>query len=65
MSTLDADRLALRPGKVAELLDVSKDTVYDLIHSGRLPAIKIGRRFVVPKRSLEEWIDKQAKAALR
>lgn len=67
MTSEDKDRLALRPGKVAELLDVSKDTVYELIHSGRLPAIRIGRRFVVPRKALEDWITAQARhgAAVR
>lgn len=57
----DLPAMALRPRKVAELLDIGRDSVYELIHTGQLPAIRIGKRMVVPTQSLEEWIQRKLK----
>jgi len=35
--------------EVAEMMRVSKMTVYRLVHSGDLPAIRFGRSFRVPE----------------
>lgn len=35
--------------EVAELMRVSKMTVYRLIHSGDMPAIRVGKSFRVPE----------------
>lgn len=35
--------------EVAELMRVSKMTVYRLIHSGEMPAIRVGKSFRVPE----------------
>ncbi len=36
-------RLLLTTGEVADLLGVSRTTVYDLIRTGRLASVRIGR----------------------
>ena len=41
----------------ARLLNVGRSTVYALIRSGRLRSIKIGRRRLVPRASLDALID--------
>lgn len=43
--------------EVAELMRVSKMTVYRLIHSGELPAIRVGKSFRVPQNALETLLD--------
>ena len=35
--------------EVAELMRVSKMTVYRLVHSGELPAVRFGRSYRVPE----------------
>lgn len=40
------------PEQVAELLQLSKNTVYELISRGEIVAKKIGRVYRIPKRSL-------------
>ena len=37
----------------AEALAVSDDTVYELLHRGELPCLRIGRRRVIPRRAVE------------
>lgn len=46
----------LTVAEVAELLRVSKMTVYRLVHSGELPAARVGRSFRVPERAVQEYL---------
>jgi excisionase family DNA binding protein len=46
--------------QVANFLGVSRQHVYKLIHDG-LPVISLGRRVVVLRTSLEEWLLAQQK----
>lgn len=39
----------LTVAEVAELMRVSKMTVYRLVHAGELPAIRFGRSYRVPE----------------
>ena len=41
---------------VAELMRVSKMTVYRLVHSGELPAVRVGRSFRVHEQAVEEYL---------
>lgn len=44
------------PGAVADALRVDKRTVYRLIHSKKLFALKIGAQYRIPKASLDEYL---------
>ncbi|MEJ3405412.1 helix-turn-helix domain-containing protein [Rathayibacter sp. YIM 133350] len=43
----------LTVAEVAQMMRVSKMTVYRLVHSGDLPAIRFGRSFRVPETAVE------------
>lgn len=43
--------------EVAEVMRVSKMTVYRLIHAGELPAIRVGKSFRVPKAAIGQLLD--------
>lgn len=43
--------------EVAEVMRVSKMTVYRLIHAGELPAIRVGKSFRVPQSALSSMLD--------
>lgn len=45
--------------EVAELMRVSKMTVYRLIHGGEMPAIRVGKSFRVPEAAVQQLIDAQ------
>ena len=47
----------LTVAEVAEMMRVSKMTVYRLVHSGELPAIRFGRSFRVPESAVQAAID--------
>jgi excisionase family DNA binding protein len=53
----DADRpLLLDSRAVAELLDLGRTKVFQMMASGELPVIRIGRCVRVPRSGLESWI---------
>ncbi|MGH3486551.1 MAG: helix-turn-helix domain-containing protein [Actinopolymorphaceae bacterium] len=49
--------------ETAELLSLSLGSTYSLVRSGQIPAIKLGGRWVIPKRRLHEWLDSQTDAS--
>ncbi|MEE1931479.1 helix-turn-helix domain-containing protein [Streptomyces sp. TRM 70351] len=46
----------LTVAEVAAVMRVSKMTVYRLVHSGHLPAIRVGRSFRVPENAVHEYL---------
>ncbi len=47
---------SLTVAEVAARMQVSKMTVYRLVHSGDLPAVRIGRSFRVPRTVVEDYL---------
>ncbi|PID97474.1 MAG: DNA-binding protein [Actinobacteria bacterium] len=43
--------------EVADLMRVSKMTVYRLIHGGEMPAIRVGKSFRVPEVAVRQLIE--------
>jgi len=46
----------LTVAEVATAMRVSKMTVYRLVHSGELPAVRVGRSFRVPGSAVDEYL---------
>ncbi|NBU32842.1 MAG: helix-turn-helix domain-containing protein [Actinobacteria bacterium] len=42
--------------EVATAMRVSKMTVYRLVHSGELPAVRVGRSFRVPEQAVHNYL---------
>lgn len=61
MNQHDIDKLpySLNAQQVAEVLGVSKNCAYTLMHSKGFPTLRIGRRMVVPKDKLLQWMEEQ------
>ena len=55
MSSLSEIRF-LTVAEVAAVMRVSKMTVYRLVHSGELPAVRVGRSFRVPEDAVDEYL---------
>ncbi|WP_342318940.1 helix-turn-helix domain-containing protein [Corynebacterium mayonis] len=47
----------LTVAEVAEIMRVSKMTVYRLVHSGELPAVRVGRSFRVNEKAVNDYLD--------
>jgi excisionase family DNA binding protein len=46
----------LTVAEVAAMMRVSKMTVYRLVHSGELPALRVGRSFRVPEQAVQTYL---------
>ncbi|USY23266.1 helix-turn-helix domain-containing protein [Nocardiopsis exhalans] len=46
----------LTVAEVATIMRVSKMTVYRMVHSGVLPAIRVGRSYRVPERAVHDYL---------
>lgn len=52
-----SQRLLLRPEEVAGILGLGRSTIYELLRTGELSAVHIGRATRIPARDLHQWID--------
>lgn len=43
------------PADVAYMLGVSDHCVYVALHEGRIPACRVGARWIIPKKRFAEW----------
>ena len=48
--------LTLSVPEVAAVLGISRAGAYELVHSASFPKVKIGKRILVPKDKLIEWL---------
>jgi len=56
----DDGRLLLTVPEAARLLRISRNLAYELVAQGRLPHIRLGRRILIPRFGLEQWIAREA-----
>jgi excisionase family DNA binding protein len=56
----DVTEHVLRADDVARLLGVSAWSVYESIKAGEMPAIRVGRRILVPTHALRLWMSESA-----
>ena len=54
-----AARLAYSPDEAAELLGISRELVHDLLRTGQLGSVKAGRRRLIGKHHLEEFLARE------
>jgi excisionase family DNA binding protein len=51
------EKMLMSVREAAQALGIGRDTAYGLIRDGRLPAVRVGRRVLVPRTALERWIE--------
>lgn len=49
-------RLTLSVEETAKLLGIGRNLCYDRVKTGEIPAIKIGKRLLVPRAALEKLL---------
>lgn len=52
--------LVISVEKVAEILDISKNTAYALVRSGQIHGIKVGRQYRITKDALKKYLETSA-----
>jgi excisionase family DNA binding protein len=56
---MDSGKLALSVPEVAQLLGISRAFAYELVARRELPALRLGRRLVVPRHLIEQLLNQQ------
>jgi len=46
----------LTVAEVAGIMRVSRMTVYRLVHSGELPAVRVGKSYRVPQKAVDDYL---------
>jgi len=50
------DQLLLKADEVAKALGLGRSKVYEMMQSGQLPVVRIGRSVRVSSAALQEWV---------
>ncbi len=57
---MDRDRHEyLKVPEMAEMLQIARSRAYELVGSGAIPSVKIGRSVRVSRRELDRWLEEQ------
>jgi len=43
--------------EAARILGISRGLAYQMVHQGKMPVLRFGRRMVVPKRAIERLLE--------
>ncbi|MCI1590256.1 helix-turn-helix domain-containing protein [Heyndrickxia oleronia] len=58
---IDSENDILDVEEVMEILYIGRNYAYKLLNSGELKAFRVGRKWRIPKKCLEEYIIKRAR----
>ncbi len=53
---MEKDALLLRAEEVAKILSLGRSTIFQMLASGELPRVKVGRAAGIPRSGVEAWI---------
>jgi len=53
---LKHDDYLLRPEEAAQMLKISRATLYVLMEQGKIPSVKVGRARRIPTDALRRWL---------
>lgn len=53
---MEGNRIVYTPAEVQAMLGIKLQTVYDMLRSGEIPAIRIGRNYKIPKEKFDRWL---------
>src|SRR5437870_4788743 len=56
--------ILLRADEVTALLRLGRTKVLELLATGDLPSVRIGRCVRIPRRALQDWVDRQTRPVL-
>ena len=48
--------MTLSVNEAAELIGISRPKVYDLLRDGTLPSIHVGKKIVIPRQAVIDWL---------
>lgn len=62
---IESEFATLKPAELARILGIARNGVYAALRSGKIPHIRIGRRFVIPRSALNAWFASALQPAVR
>ena len=48
------------PADLSSILPVSRATLYRMAEQKRIPSLRLGRRIIIPREPLKEWIERES-----
>lgn len=54
---MDDERLTMTVPEAAAALKIGRGLAYEAVRRGEIPAIRVGRRLLVPRRALEKLLE--------
>ena len=51
-----SDKLVYSVTEIAKLLGIGRSKAYELVRSGTIPSLRLGRRIVIPKLALSRFL---------
>lgn len=51
------DKLVYTVNEMAKTLGIGLNKAYELIHGNQVHSLRIGRKILIPKKSLENWLE--------
>jgi excisionase family DNA binding protein len=57
---MESERLTFTVEEAGELLGISRALAYEMARTGRLPTLRFGKRIVVPKKAIENMLERSA-----
>jgi excisionase family DNA binding protein len=54
---IDTAALTYTVDEVAQLLRLSRGAAYERVRDGSIPAERVGRRWLIPRRRFHAWLD--------
>jgi len=58
---MEDKKLTVTVNEAASILGISRGLAYEMVRSGKLPALRLGKRLLVPKGSLLRLLDEPGK----
>ena len=57
MSLVSNERLVFTVEEARRLIGLSRGLMYDAIHRGEIPSMRIGRRILIPRAALQQMLE--------
>ena len=55
-NTSDIEKMAYTIDEASAAFGISRSLLYTVVHRADFPTVRVGRRVLIPKKSLEAWL---------
>jgi len=45
------------PEELTDILPLGRSVIYRELRAGKIPSIRVGKKFVIPKAAIDRWLD--------